>query len=333
MSRETAIHPDLLAVLRCPSSGLPLRVEGEELVSADGSNRYPIVGGIPCLMPHSADPTHAGYRTLIEENREQLDGCISEEAVAKFIEAMIVPTCGNLFRRAEFANGYPIPEFPGGYDANDILEIGCNWGRWTIAGAQAGHRMIGVDIHLKSLLCARWLARQLVPGNEPLFVLADARYLPFASESLGGVFSYSCIQHFSRTNAERILSEVSRVMRPAGKSIIQMPNKRGLRSTVTLTRRGFSDGSEFDVRYYSITELLQMFERSIGKSDWEVDCFLGLNVHGRDRNFVVPAKRWIVDLAEALRWTSRRFPLVRRFSDSIFVSSTKVPTPSADRAS
>jgi ubiquinone/menaquinone biosynthesis C-methylase UbiE len=92
-------------------------------------------------------------------------------------------------------------------------------------------------------MCARWLSKKLTPGNEPFFVLADARHMPFSPESFGGVLSNSCIQHFSKKHAEIILSELSRVMKPQAKSVIQMPNKGGIRSTVALGRRMFSEGS------------------------------------------------------------------------------------------
>ena len=79
--------------------------------------------------------------------------------------------------------------------------------------------MIGIDIHLKALMCARLLSQKLTPSNRPFFVLADARHLPFAPESFGGVFSYSCIQHFSKQNAEIILAGIRRVMQAQGKSV------------------------------------------------------------------------------------------------------------------
>ena len=137
------------------------------------------------------------------------------------------------------------------------------------------------------------------------------------------MFSYSCIQHFSEQHADIILSELSRVMKPQAKSVIQMPNKAGTRSMLALGRRMFSEGAEFDVRYYSIADLLRLFENRIGKSEWYVDCFFGLNVHARDRDLIPPSKRWIVDLAEMFLWANKKVPFIGRFSDSVFVSSTK----------
>jgi 2-polyprenyl-3-methyl-5-hydroxy-6-metoxy-1,4-benzoquinol methylase/uncharacterized protein YbaR (Trm112 family) len=325
METVNVVDPRLLEVLRCPTSGLPLYIEGENLVSIDGDKCYPIISGIPCLIPDSAEPTHAGYRRVIGENRKYRDAStgIDEEDVRDFIQAMIVSTCGNLFRGAKLTGIYPIPEFPMVFAGTNILDMGCNWGRWSIAGAKAGYRLIGVDIHLKALKCARWLSQKLTPSNESFFVLADARHMPFAPESFDGVFSYSVLQHFSKPNAMHILAEVQRVMKTNAKSLIQIPNGAGVRNKLALAMRMFSEGSEFDVRYYSIDEALRLFGGSIGKSEWSVDCFLGLNVHARDRDLVVPSKRWIIDIADVLLRASEKFPTIAKFSDSIFVSSTK----------
>jgi 2-polyprenyl-3-methyl-5-hydroxy-6-metoxy-1,4-benzoquinol methylase len=325
MQTASVIDPRFLKLLRCPTSGLPLEVDGAELVSIDGTNRYPVVSGIPCLIPDSAEPTHAGYRGLVAENRRhQLTSTvIDDEYVANFVQAMIVPTCGNLFRGANLRGAYPIPEFPTAFAGANVLDVGCNWGRWSIAGAKTGYTLIGMDIHLESLMCARWLSHKLTPANEPFFVLADARYMPFASESFDGIFSYSVLQHFSKPAAISILAEVRRVMMTNAKSLIQIPNKAGVRSRLAMAARMCSDGSEFDVRYYSIDEILSLFASSIGESHWFVDCFCGLNVHPRDRDLVPLSKRWIVDVADILRRASEMFPAIGKFSDSIFVSSTK----------
>jgi SAM-dependent methyltransferase len=295
------------------------------LTTIDGSHRYPIVSGIPCLIPPSVKPTHAGYVRRLNENlrlrSEAFD--VSDPAICSFVKGAIVGTGGNLFRGARLNCAYPIAKFPGGFLGDPVLDIGCSWGRWTIGGAQAGHRMIGVDIRLQALLCAQALSRKLVPDRIPSFVLADARMLPFATETVAAAFSYGVLQHFSKENMIRSLAEIRRVLRVGGRSLIQMPNRKAFRSLMNLARRGFSEGSEFDVRYYSISELLQLFEKHIGRSDWCVDCFLGLNVHAGDRKFVRSSRRLIIDIAGALYRASEAFPLLRRYADSVFVSSVK----------
>jgi hypothetical protein len=112
-----AIAPTLVKLLRCPTSGLPLYVEGDDLVSMDGCNRYPVVSGIPCLVPESAEPTHARYKCVVDENRKHLDSStvIDEEDFRDFIQGMIVSTCGNLFRGTKLTEIYPIPGIPRGF--------------------------------------------------------------------------------------------------------------------------------------------------------------------------------------------------------------------------
>jgi hypothetical protein len=90
-----------------------------------------------------------------------------------------------------------------------------------------------------------------------------------------------------------------------------------------VTRRMFSEGGEFDVRYYSIADLRRLFEREIGKSEWNVGCFFGLNVHACDREFVPISRRWVVDLAEMSLRASKKFSRLGKVCDSVFLTSIK----------
>jgi uncharacterized protein YbaR (Trm112 family) len=56
------IDPKVVELLRCPATGLPLRVEGDRLVSDRGTS-YPIRDGIPVLLPDSAHPSEDGARS------------------------------------------------------------------------------------------------------------------------------------------------------------------------------------------------------------------------------------------------------------------------------
>jgi SAM-dependent methyltransferase/uncharacterized protein YbaR (Trm112 family) len=318
------IDDDLLKILRCPATGLSLQMDGDGLVSTDGTTHYPVINGIPCLIPASVMPTHVGYEEIVVENEiyKKSKG-YTDEQVQRFLDEMLVPTIGNLFRGVRLSGDYPIPDFSEFSLGGTVLDVGCSWGRWSMAGAKAGHRMIGVDIQLESLFCARRLAQKLVPSDQPYFVLADARYLPFSDGSFDGAFSYSVIQHFSKTDAAAILGEIKRVMKHGAQSVIQMPNKKGIGSIVSIRRSHKSECVGFGVRYYSIDELISMFGEQIGKSEWFVDCFFGLNVHARDRKFVPAFRRWIIDIAELFLRVSRTVPVLGRLSDSIFVRSTK----------
>ena len=167
-----------------------------------------------------------------------------------------------------------------------------------------------------------------MPENEPHFALADARYLPFAVESFDGAFSYSTIQHFSRQNALIILDNIARVLKPGGKTVIQMPNIGGISARLRAIRGvDLREGSEFDVRWYSLGELTQIFAEHIGNSNWSIDCFLGLNVHARDKKHVKRIRKLVIHAASIAEFVARKIPVARNFSDSVFVNSTKEGIP------
>lgn len=320
-----SITQGLPDILRCPATGEPLVSDGNFLWSHDQKLRYPIVDGIPCLLSESSIPTHAGYSELLLENERHREDCklITKSDIKAYLSAMLVPTCGNLYRGAKLTR-YPIPPFYAQLDGCElILDVGCNWGRWSIAAALAGHRVVGVDVHLQSLRIAKAIADELDITPRPLFVLADARSLPFAESSFDAVFSYSVLQHFSKQNCEWILREIGKVLRDQGASLIQMPNKLGLRSLMALAKRGFSEGEGFDVRYYFIPELISLFEKTIGRSSWSVDCFLGLNVHSFDRDMMNFSGKCVVSTAWALKAVSRRAPFLGYAADSVLVQSCK----------
>jgi ubiquinone/menaquinone biosynthesis C-methylase UbiE len=105
---------------------------------------------------------------------------------------------------------------------------GCNWGRWSIAAARKGYRVVGIDPSLGGVLAARRAAKSL--SIEADFIVADARHLPFKDVSLDNVFSYSVIQHLSKPDALKSFAEIARILKPSGKSLIQMPNAFGIRN-------------------------------------------------------------------------------------------------------
>src|SRR6266540_3424730 len=88
MPSRSSIDRNLLAILRCPASGQKLEIDGEGLTTIDGSHRYPVVAGIPCLIPPSAKPSHAGYAGLLNENVRLRSEPLQDDAVNSFIDAM-----------------------------------------------------------------------------------------------------------------------------------------------------------------------------------------------------------------------------------------------------
>jgi ubiquinone/menaquinone biosynthesis C-methylase UbiE len=102
------------------------------------------------------------------------------------------------------------------------LDLGCGTGEFTAALAQAGARPVGVDVAEAALSRAR--ARH--PSLDFLVVPFDGP-LPFEDGSFELVWASEVIEHVADT--ARWLSEVRRVLVPAGRLLLTTPSHGRLR--------------------------------------------------------------------------------------------------------
>lgn len=284
-------------------------------------HEYPCVGGIPILVvDDELEPTQAGYWAKPEQIRRVLEDeppAVEGEAVDPYVARLIVGTHGNLY--GHLAGGlprYPIPTFPAGPGTGRLLDVGCNWGRWTLAAARAGYRAIGIDPSFEAISAARRIARQL--RVEVDYVVADARRLPFDGASFDVVFSYSVLQHFSKADVAVAVGEIRRVLQPGGLSWVQMPNAQGPLNLVRLAQRGFREGDLFEVRYWRPGELRRTFGR-IGSTELSIDGFLTLNPQSDDIDLLPRRYRALVRASDALKHARFLLPV----ADSLNVRSIR----------
>jgi SAM-dependent methyltransferase len=243
--------------------------------------------------------------------------------VHPFVRKAVPATSGHLYSSiARELPRYPIPgiRLPSG-EGQTLLDIGCNWGRWTIAAARRGYRSIGIDTSLDALLAAAAISRQL---SLPIdFVAADARFLPFQRGVFDVVFSYSVLQHFAKDDATTVLRQVREVLNGPGRSLFQMANAWGVRSLYHQLRRGFRKPEAFEVRYWRPHELLRAFERWIGPTELLADGFFGLGIQPADLDLMPRRFRTVIRCSEILRRASASIPWVAYLADSVYLRSRK----------
>jgi len=218
---------------------------------------------------------------------------------------------------------YPIPDLrlPDG-SSQSFLDIGCNWGRWCIAAARKGYNAIGIDPSLGAIMAARRVSRSL--GISVKYLVGDARYLPFPSASFDNAFSYSVLQHLSREDVRIALSEIGRILKPRGVSLIQMPTTLGLRCIYHQARRRFREARDFEVRYWSLSALGQIFTSAIGRTEFSVDCYFGIGLQKADSKFMPPKLKLVLAASEMLRRVSRAVPSLAYLADSVYVKAVKL---------
>ncbi|HVS85726.1 MAG TPA: class I SAM-dependent methyltransferase [Gaiellaceae bacterium] len=308
--------------LVCPRDHSLLARENGSLRCAEGAHQFELRDGVPLLLLADEAPTQEGYwATGAEVYR---DDPLEFEAgkIDPYVRKVLVGTCGNLYLDVDRFTSYPIPQLrlPAG-EGRSLLDIGCNWGRWTIAAARKGYAPVGVDPAFGAIQAAGRVTAEL--GAEAEYVVGDARHLPFPDGSFDTVFSYGVLQHFSPPDALLAIAEMGRVCRPGGTALLQMPGRYGLRNLQQQARRGFSEGAHFDVRYWSPRRLRDAFEQAVGPTRLEVDGYFTLNPQAADLALLPPARAALVRVSEALRRVADWAPPLVHVADSVYVRAVR----------
>ena len=316
----------LAAHLVCPRDRTHLRNVGDEL-ECDSKHSYPCVTGIPVLLTHDLAPTlpnpwleldalhHSGPPSVQVQPGEGVDPFV-QEMVAATSGYLYEPLVGRLKR-------IPIPNLRLPTSRGErLLDFGCNWGRWTVSAARLGYQPVGLDPQLSAALAATRVADQL--GVQCAFVVGDGRSLPFADHAFDHVFSYSVIQHFSKTDGRLAIGQIARVLRSGGQCMVQMPNKFGVRSLQHQTRLWRRPVGVFDVRYWSPRELLRTFTELVGPARLSVDGYFGLGVQPADIDLLPIRYQLVVRASEWLRSVSKRHAeWLLNVADSLYVEAVR----------
>ncbi|HEY2571662.1 MAG TPA: class I SAM-dependent methyltransferase [Solirubrobacteraceae bacterium] len=138
-----------------------------------------------------------------------------------------------------------------------VLDVGCGEGQLTAAIADAGYRVLGVDVAEEALRRAR--SRQA--GLELRRVEADGDW-PLADASFDVAWSGETIEHVADT--ARWLSELRRVLRSGGSLILSTPaHGRLTRLGLALSSRRFErhfDPRADHLRFYTPRTLTRLLE-------------------------------------------------------------------------
>ena len=108
-----------------------------------------------------------------------------------------------------------------------LVDLCCATGAHIDIVKPAGATAIGIDFSFPYL--AEATSKRQASGREGvLFLAADARSLPLASDSVGTLYSLSAL--YLVPDLDKVLSEVARVLRPGGRCIIDLGNSHSLNS-------------------------------------------------------------------------------------------------------
>ena len=141
-----------------------------------------------------------------------------------------VPTGPDEFRAvdAQFVRGNPWLERQYDFAAHAgerVLEIGCGCGSASCLFARSGASVSAIDLTEQAVALAQANARS--QGLAVDVRRMDAEKLDFPDASFDYVFSWGVIHHSRAT--ERIIGEIARVLRPAGRGLVMVYNRHSIR--------------------------------------------------------------------------------------------------------
>jgi SAM-dependent methyltransferase len=208
---------DIQDHLRCPVDMRPLqwRASGSVLASVDGSRRYPVVDGIPCLFAPNewpegkadvTDMVKAFYEQTPFPNYDDLDTRESLSAKA---------------RRGVFARLLDQQIARPGL----VLEAGCGTGQLTnFLGMAWDRKVIGGDICLNSLRLAQGFRDRCSVANAH-FVQMNLFRPPFSDATFDLIISNGVLHHTS--DPEGGFHAIARKLKPGGCVIVGLYNRLG----------------------------------------------------------------------------------------------------------
>lgn len=309
------LRDQLITLLACPLDRSSVRLHEETLICERGHS-FPIEQGVPIF-------TDAVRREAVPQNMAPVRRAPRRNGfVDSFVDDWLVNTNGNLYAHARGnLTRYPIPHWPISATADQIvLDVGCSWGRWSVAAARAGLIPIGMDVHIDALAAAGRVSRQL--GVDANFICGDIEKLPLRSKSVDLVFSYSVLQHIEKAKVTRFFAEAARVLKPGGLCLVQLPNVFGIYSICRQAKRGFREArpGTFEVRYWTRSAIRRALENAgLRDLQFRVDGFFSQNARRSDLDLLSPLGKLIVRASGAAGRAADRVPLLARIADSLWV--------------
>ncbi|MBI4149104.1 methyltransferase domain-containing protein [Candidatus Woesearchaeota archaeon] len=205
------MHPNLLHYLACPACGNTLRLvssrrEAKEItggeLSCSNHHSYPIIHGVPRMLPSLESNVHAVRKSFAEQwklqrkfyqdiNKVKTWGLEADERKALFLEQMgITP--------AKLKN-------------KSVLDAGCGNGHLSIKLADYGLEVIALDITESVYLAYQYNSRK----DRVFFVQGDVMHPPFKQGVFDYVYSSGVLHHTPST--KKSFLALSRCVKQGGK--------------------------------------------------------------------------------------------------------------------
>ena len=137
-------------------------------------------------------------------------------------------------------------------NVEEIVELGCGTGKFTIALAKMGKKIIAVDASEEMLAIVKNKAENEGVSEMIELRLGDIENIDLKNECCDAVLSIAVIRHFESEN--KAISELSRIIRPGGVMVTDYLSKNffvGIEALKSLFNFGkYTKGNQWYPNYY-----------------------------------------------------------------------------------
>lgn len=197
----------LMDLLRCPTCESAVAVGAREAVCCTNGHRFPIADGVIVMIGEEEIGTDPQY----DRQRQYFDA-----EFASYAENQPEPWRLSYLQRLRAGGVIGDPQAA-------LIDVGVGGSGYTvIEAARAGSLAVGCDLSLEGLVTARRLASAAGVADRTLWVCCTAERLPFASSTFASALAIAVIEHVPDDDAA--LSEIARVLRPAGRAWVTVPH-------------------------------------------------------------------------------------------------------------
>jgi SAM-dependent methyltransferase/uncharacterized protein YbaR (Trm112 family) len=214
-----------------------------------------------------------------------------------------------------------------------MLDIGCGWGRWLIAGIKKGYIPVGIDLRLE--FCETTLATLKNNNSNGYVVVADLKELPFKNNTFDFIWSFSVIQHTHKDRLINCLQHIRRILKGGGFTKLEFPNEDGFRNKmgpVKETQVNALDYNSWDVRYYTIDQYRDFVSAIFNNFKYSVHSFLGIGVLKEDLRYVSIKNKILCGISLVFTAIAKIIKPLKQFSDSIYIKAMKESGTTNDEA-
>lgn len=197
-----------IGILRCPRTRSMLRLDGGQLVTADGASSYPVIDGIPHFLDDRSQPSQT--RSFYEKEgwKRADDGAFGDTRA--FVDTRDVPLAFSrkCIRRlgTHFQRGgqYLLDAGSGPIAHEEYLEWGAHF-----------ERRVCIDLSAGALQVARSKL-----GERGVYLQADLTSLPIQTGSVDAVTCNHVIYQIPADQQAGVFRELWRVLKPGGVAVI-----------------------------------------------------------------------------------------------------------------